>query len=29
MARSGDLIENPRTGERIMFLRTAADTLKA
>jgi mannose-6-phosphate isomerase-like protein (cupin superfamily) len=26
MAHSGDVIENPCTGERIVFLRTAADT---
>jgi quercetin dioxygenase-like cupin family protein len=26
MARSGDVIENPVTGERIEFLRTAAET---
>jgi quercetin dioxygenase-like cupin family protein len=26
MARSGTVIENPRTGERITFLQTAADT---
>jgi quercetin dioxygenase-like cupin family protein len=26
MARSGDRIENPATGERVTFLRTAADT---
>ncbi|MGH8931859.1 MAG: hypothetical protein ACRDZO_14855 [Egibacteraceae bacterium] len=26
MARSGDMIEHPITGERITFLETAADT---
>ena len=26
MARAGDVLENPRTGERLVFLRTAADT---
>ena len=26
MPRAGDVIENPATGERVTFLRTAADT---
>jgi mannose-6-phosphate isomerase-like protein (cupin superfamily) len=26
MARAGEVIENPRTNERVVFLRTAADT---
>ena len=26
MARAGDVLENPATGERLTFLRTAADT---
>jgi hypothetical protein len=25
MARAGDIIENPGTGERIVFRKTAAD----
>ena len=26
MARAGDVLENPATGERLVFLRTAAET---
>ena len=26
MARAGDVLDNPATGERLTFLRTAADT---
>src|SRR3954466_9815039 len=26
MARAGQTVENPRTGERVTFVRTAADT---
>ena len=26
MAREGDVLENPTTGDRLVFLRTAAET---